>query len=80
MHHRPLIMIIRRCHYYLDEYESAPAQEVDYFIRLTLTSSRVNLLLFRSHHEEMIMLKRLIQERNNVTKVRFEPCIMQSEQ
>jgi len=34
----------------------------------------VNLLFFRSHQAEIIIVKRLIQERNNdVTKVRVEP-------
>ena len=35
-----------------------------------LTSSHVNLLLVRSHQAEIIIVKRLIQGRNNVTRVR----------
>ena len=38
-----------------------------------LTSSHVNLLLVRSHQAEIIIVKRLIQGRNNVTRVRVEP-------
>ena len=32
-----------------------------------LTSSQVNLLLVRNHQAEVIIIKRLIQERNNLT-------------
>ena len=38
-----------------------------------MTSSQVNLLLVRSHQAEIIIVKRLIQGRNNVTRVRVEP-------
>ena len=33
----------------------------------------LNLLLVRSHQAEIIIVKRLIQGRNNVTRVRVEP-------
>ena len=33
----------------------------------------LNLLLDRSHQEEIIIVKRLIQGRNNVTRVQVEP-------
>ena len=33
----------------------------------------MNLLLLRSHQTEVIIVKRLIQECNNVTRVRVEP-------
>ena len=38
-----------------------------------MNSSHVNLLLVRSHQAEIIIVKRLIQGRNNVTRVRVEP-------
>ena len=41
-----------------------------------LTSSYVNLLLVRSHQAEIIIVKRLIQGRNNVTRVRVELMIL----
>ena len=44
-----------------------------------LTSSHVNLLLVRSHQAEIIIVKRLIQGRNNVTRVRVELMILRSE-
>ena len=44
-----------------------------------LTSSHVNLLLVRSHQAEIIILKRLIQGRNNVTRVRVELIILRTE-
>ena len=44
-----------------------------------LTSSHVNLLLVRSHQAEIIVVKRLIQGRNNVTRVRVELMILRSE-
>ena len=37
------------------------------------TFSHVNLLLVRSHQVEIIIVKRLIQGRNSVTRVRVEP-------
>ena len=40
-----------------------------------LTSSHVNLLLVRSHQAEIIIVKRLIQGRNNVTRVWVELMI-----
>ena len=44
-----------------------------------LTSSQVNLLLVRSHQAEIIIVKRLIQGRNNVTRLRVELMILRSE-
>ena len=44
-----------------------------------LTSSHVNLLLVRSHQAEIIIVKRLIQGRNNVTRVRVELMTLRSE-
>ena len=44
-----------------------------------LTSSHVNLLLVRSHQAEIIIVKHLIQGRNNVTRVRVELMILRSE-
>ena len=41
-----------------------------------LTSSHVNLLLVRSHQAEIIIVKRLIQRRNSVTRVRVELMIL----
>ena len=38
-----------------------------------LNSYPLNLLLVRSHQAEIIIVKRLIQGRNNVTRVRVEP-------
>ena len=43
------------------------------------TFSHVNLLLVRSHQAEIIIVKRLIQGRNNVTRVQVELMIMRSE-
>ena len=43
-----------------------------------MTSSHINLLLVQSHQAEVIIIKRLIQGRNNVTRVRVEPMIMRS--
>ena len=44
-----------------------------------LTSSHVNLQLVRSHQAEIIIVKRLIQGRNNVTRVRVELMTLRSE-
>ena len=44
-----------------------------------ITDSHVNLLLVQSHQAEIIIVKRLIQGRNNVTRVRVELMIMRSE-
>ena len=44
-----------------------------------LTSSLVNLMLVRSHQAEIIIVKRLIQGRNNVTMVRVELMTLRSE-
>ena len=43
-----------------------------------LSSSHVNLLLVWSHQAEIIIIKRLIQKLNNVTRLRIEPKIMWS--
>ena len=43
------------------------------------TFSHVNLLLVQSHQAEIIIVKRLIQGRNSVTRVRVELMIMRSE-
>ena len=43
------------------------------FLWISLNSCPLNLLLVRSHQAEIIIIKRLIQGRNNVTRVRVEP-------
>ena len=43
------------------------------FLWISSNSCQLNLLLVRSHQAEIMVLKRLIQERNNVTRVRVEP-------
>ena len=43
------------------------------FLWISLNSCPLNLLLVRSHQAEIIIVKRLIQGRNNVTRVRVEP-------
>ena len=43
------------------------------FLRISSNSCLLNLLLVRSHQAEIIIVKRLIQGRNNVTRVRIEP-------
>ena len=43
------------------------------FLWIFSNSCPLNLLLFRSHQAEIIIVKRLIQGRNNVTRVRVEP-------
>ena len=43
------------------------------FLWISFNSCPLNLLLFRSHQAEIIIVKRLIQGRNNVTRVRVEP-------
>ena len=40
---------------------------------ISLSSCPLNLLLVRSHQSEIIIVKRFIQGRNNVTRVRVEP-------
>ena len=40
---------------------------------LSSNSCPLNLLLVRSHQPEIIIVKHLIQGRNNVTRVRVEP-------
>ena len=43
------------------------------FLWISLNSCPLNLLLVRSHQAEIIIVKRLIQGRSNVTRVRVEP-------
>ena len=43
------------------------------FLLISSNSFPLNLLLVRSHQAEIIIAKRLIQGRNNVTRVRVEP-------
>ena len=43
------------------------------FLRISSNSCPLNLLLVRSHQAEIISVKRLIQGRNNVTRVLVEP-------
>ena len=43
------------------------------FLEISWHSSPLNLLVFRGRQAEIIFVKRLIQERNNVTRVRVEP-------
>ena len=43
------------------------------FMWISSNSCPLNLLLVRSHLAEIIIVKRLIQGRNNVTRVRVEP-------
>ena len=43
------------------------------FLEISWHSSPLNLLVFRSRQAKIIVVKRLIQGRNYVTKVRVEP-------
>ena len=43
------------------------------FLWISSNSGPLNLLLVRSHQAEIIIVKRLIQGRNSVTRVRVEP-------
>ena len=43
------------------------------FLWISSNSCPLNLLLVRNHQAEIIIVKRLIQGRNNVTRVRVEP-------
>ena len=43
------------------------------FLYISFNSCPLNLLLVRSHQAEIIIAQRLIQGRNNVTRVRVEP-------
>ena len=43
------------------------------FLWISSNSCPLNLLLVRSHQAKKIIVKRLIQGRNNVTRVRVEP-------
>ena len=43
------------------------------FLWISSNSCPLNLLLVRSHQAEIIIVKRLTQGRNNVTRVRVEP-------
>ena len=49
------------------------------FLWISSNSCQLNLLLVRSHQAEIIIVKGLIQGRNNVTRVRVELMIMRSE-
>ena len=52
--------------------ESAPPWEFPMFLWISSNSCPLNLLLVRSHQAEIIIVKRLIQGRNNVTRVGVE--------
>ena len=43
------------------------------FLWISSNSCPLNLLLVRSHQAEIIIVKRLIQGRNNVTRMQVEP-------
>ena len=43
------------------------------FLWISSNFCQLNLLLVRSHQAEIIIVKRLIQGRNNVTRVRVKP-------
>ena len=43
------------------------------FLEISSNSRPLNLLFIRSHQAEIIIVKRLIEGRNNVTRVRVEP-------
>ena len=43
------------------------------FLLISSNSCPLNLLFVQSHRAQIIIVKRLIQERNNVTRVRVEP-------
>ena len=43
------------------------------FLWISLNSCPLNLLLVRSHQVQVIIVNRLIQAPNNVTRVRVEP-------
>ena len=43
------------------------------FLWVSSNSCPLNLLLVRSHQAEVIIVKRLVQERNNVTRVELNP-------
>ena len=43
------------------------------FLWIFSNSCPLNLLFVRSHQAEIIIVKRLIQRRNNVTRVQVEP-------
>ena len=43
------------------------------FLRISLNSCPLNMLVVQNHQAEIMIVKRLIQRRNNVTRVRVEP-------
>ena len=45
---------------------------IQMFLRISSSSCPLNLLLVRNHQAEIIIVKRLIQGHNNVTRVRVE--------
>ena len=59
--------------YFVLFFEFTPVQEFPLFLWISSNSCPLNSLFVRSHQAEIITLKRLIQERNNVTKVRVQP-------
>ena len=58
--------------------ESVPASEFPMFLWVSSNSCPLNLLLFWRHLPEIIIVKRLIQGRNNVTRVPVEPRLYDS--
>ena len=46
---------------------------IQMFRRISSNSCSLNLLVVRSHQAKIIIVKRLIQRQNNVTRVRVEP-------
>ena len=43
------------------------------FLRISLNSCPLNMLVVQNHQAEIMIVKRLIQRRNNVTRVQVEP-------
>ena len=58
-----------------DSLRSCPCFQV---FRLNFASDFFNLLLVRFHQAEIMVVKRLIQGRNNETWVRVEPSTLRS--
>ena len=55
--------------------ESARAEDFPMILWISSNSCPMNLLLVRSQQVEVIIVKRLIQGHNNVTRVRVEPSL-----
>ena len=79
---RQALIIERSTHFHCNDYfvagEICHSLEVSndpMFLWISSNSCSLNLLLVRSHQAEMIVIKRLIQGRNNVTRVRVEPTL-----